>query len=110
MQTIQIVMLHEYSIVFSSAGRAKAFKSDLLPMNDEALIRAFCHRHRYSRHAVRAATARAGKMRMALVLGAVVGQFKMPCTSIHKCLVHQPDAQQTFERSIDCDFIESSAA
>jgi hypothetical protein len=46
---------------------------------------------------------------MALLFCAVVGQFKMPGPFVYKGLVHQPDSQQTFERSIDCDFIESLA-
>ena len=43
---------------------------------------------------------------MALALGAVVGQFKMPGSLVYKNLMHQPDAQQTFESPVDCDLVE----
>ena len=49
----------------------------------------------------------ARKMWMALMLGAVVGQFKMPGPLVHISFVHQPGSQQTIERSINCDFVES---
>ena len=34
----------------------------------------------------------------------------MPCPFVHKGLVHQPDAHQAFEGSIDCNFIELPAS
>jgi len=43
---------------------------------------------------------------MALILGAVVGQFEMPGSLVYKNLMHQPDAQQTFESPVDCDLVE----
>lgn len=45
---------------------------------------------------------------MALALGAVMGQFEMPGSFVNKCLMHKPDAQQTFEGSIYCDLVEVS--
>lgn len=56
------------------------------------------------------AAVRAGEMRVALAFGAIVGQLKMPGSLIHKDLMHKPDSQQTFERSVDRDFVEMSFA
>jgi hypothetical protein len=96
----------KYSSTILSAGRAEPLEPDLLALNNEAFMRAFCHWKRYSHQAVRAAAACACKMRMALVLGAVVSQFKMPGPFVHKGLMHQPDVQKAFECPIDCNFIE----
>jgi len=105
-QTTQIVILHIYSIAFSSTGRAEAFEPDLLAADDKAFVRAFYHRQYYPCQAGRLTAARTGKMRMALALSAVMGQFKMPGPFVNKYLMHQPDAQQAFEGSIDCDLVE----
>lgn len=75
-----------------STCRAETFEPDLLAVNDKTLIRAFCHWQRYSRQAVSVAAARTCEMRMALMLGTVVRQFKMPGPLVHIGLVHQPNA------------------
>ena len=73
MRAIQIVILHKYSIVFSSTRRAEAFEPYLLAADDKTFVQAFCHRQRYIRQAGRIAAARAGEMGVALALGAVMG-------------------------------------
>jgi hypothetical protein len=84
----------------------ESFEPNLLAMNNETFVRAFCHWQRYSHQAMCVATTRTGKMRVALMFGAVMRQFKMPGSFVYEGLVHQPDSQQTLERSINCDFIE----
>jgi hypothetical protein len=106
MRMTQITILHKYSITFLSTVRAETFEPNLLAANDKAFVRAFCHRQQYLSQAGRIAAARTGKMRMALALGAVVGQFEMPGPLINKDLMHQPNTQQAFEGSVDCDLVE----
>ena len=89
-----------------SAGRAQTFEPNLLAVDDEAFVWAACHRERYFRQAGRVAAVCTGKMRMALALGAMVGQFEMPRSFLHKGPVYQPDPQQAFEGPVDCHFIE----
>jgi hypothetical protein len=73
MWTIQITILHIYSFAFLSTRRAEPFEPDLLTIDDKAFVGAFCHGQRYTRQAVSVAAARARKMRMALMLGTIVG-------------------------------------
>jgi len=59
--------------VFLSARRAQAFETDLLAVDNKALVGALSHRQRYFRQAVCAAAVCTGKMRMTLAFGAVMG-------------------------------------
>ena len=47
----------------------------------------------------------AGEMGMALCIGAVVGQFEMPCSFSQEGLVDDTGMDEGFERSIDGDFV-----
>ena len=62
----------QYSFTLS-ARRTQTLESDLLALNNKALVWALCHRKRYFRKAVCIAASCTGEMRMALALGAVVG-------------------------------------
>ncbi len=106
MRATQIVILHIYSITFSSAGRAETFEPDLLAADDKTFMWALCHWQRYFRQASRVTAARTGEMGVALALCAIVGQFKMPCPFVNKYFMHQPDVQQAFESSVDCNLVE----
>lgn len=75
-------------------------------MNDEAFVGTLGHWQRDVHQAVCLAAARAGEMRVALVLGAIVGQLEMPGALVHESLVHKPDFQQALERSIEGHFVE----
>jgi len=79
-------------------------------VDDEAFVGAFGHRQRDFGQAVGVPAACAGKMRMALVLGAMVGQLVMPRPFVHKDPVHQADLQQARERSVDGYFVEMPRA
>lgn len=57
---------------FSSAGWTQAFEADPLTLNNKAFVRALGHRQQYFRQAVRVTAACAGKMGMALALGAII--------------------------------------
>jgi hypothetical protein len=79
-------------------------------VDDKAFVRALGHRQGDFRQAVGVAAARAGEMGMALAFGATTGKLKMPGSLIHKSLMYQANSQQTFEGSVDCDFIEVLSA
>ena len=40
------------------------------------------------------------------MLRAIVGQFEVPCSSVHEGFVYEADANQAFKRAVDCDFVE----
>jgi len=94
----------------SSAGWAKAFEADLLAVDDEAFVGAFGHGQRDFGQAVGVAAARAGKMRVALPLGAMMSQFVMPGPLVHENPVHEADLHQTHERSVNCHLVETAWA
>lgn len=77
-------------------------------MDDKSLVRAFSHRQRYARQAVRITTACTGEMRVTLAFRAVVGQLEMPRSFLHKRFVNQSDFQQAFERPVDRYLVEAS--
>ena len=91
---------------FLCARWAQAFETNLLAVDNKALVGALSHRQRYFRQAVCAAAACAGKVRMTLAFSAVMGQFKMPRSFLYKSLMHQPDLQETFQGSVDCNLVE----
>ena len=74
-------------IPFLSAGRTQTLETDLLALNNKALVRALCHRQRYFHQAVCIATACTGEVRMTLALGAVVSQFIMDRSFFYKGLM-----------------------
>jgi len=47
-----------------------------------------------------------GKVRMTLLLRAVVGQLEMRGSFVHERLMHKPDPEQAFERSVDSHLVE----
>ena len=76
-------------------------------MDNKSFVRAFCHRQRYFRQAVRIAAVCAGEMGMALALCTVMGQFEMLGPFVCKDFVHEADGQQAFEGSVDCYLVEA---
>jgi len=79
-------------------------------VDDETLVRASWHGHGKLQQAVRHATVGAGKMRVALRFGAMVGQLEIEGSVLDECLVHQAGFQQSRQRTIDCRFVEMPAA
>jgi hypothetical protein len=79
--------------MFSGAGRAKTLKANLLAADYETFVGALYHRQRHSHQAVCTAAACTGKMRMALALGAVMGQFVMSRSFGDESFMNQPDFQ-----------------
>ena len=61
------------ALLLLSAGRAQAFKPNLLTVDNKAFMRALGHRQCNLCQAVRVAAGCAGKMGMALACGAIVG-------------------------------------
>jgi len=62
------------------------------------------------RQAVCGAAVSTGKMRVALVFGAVICEFKVPGPFSQIGLVNQTGVNEAFKGSINCDFIRSAEA
>ena len=69
--------------------RTQPFKPDLLVVKDKAVVGAFGHRQRDIGQAVSITAVGAGEVRVALFLGAVVGQFIMPGSITDKGSVYE---------------------
>ena len=74
-------------------------------MNNKTFVRALCHWKIKVCQAEGVAAVRAGKMRMALLFAAVVGEFKMPRSFTQKRFMNETGFYEFFEHAVDCYFV-----
>lgn len=98
-----------YKLQVRIAFRAKAFELYALVTDNKTLVRAFYHRNRNLCQTVCVPTIHTGKMRVALVLGAIVCQFEMPGPFLQKCLMDNAGSQKAFECAINRDLIRTGS-
>ena len=73
---------------FPAAARAQSLKPNLLAMDHKTLLQTFDNRNRQSDKAAYYTASFTGEVRVALAFSALVGQFEMPCSFVHKGLMH----------------------
>jgi hypothetical protein len=73
-----------------------------LAVDDETFARTLSQRKIYIRKTIRITAIRTGKMRMALTLGAVMGQLEMPRPLVKERLMHKTRFEKCLQRAVDC--------
>ena len=94
----------------SSARWAKALKPNLLTMSNKAFLEALDNRNRQTHQTTRYPAICAGKMGMALLVGALIGQFIMPRPLVKVRPVDQTRFQEPFQYTINGDTVRSRGA
>ena len=74
--------------LFPAAAGAQALQSNLLAMNYKAFLHTLYNRNGQPDQTAYYSASFTGEVRMALAFSALVGQFKMPCSFLHKGLMH----------------------
>jgi len=73
--------------------------------DDKTIVWALCHWNTKVCQAVSNSAVRAGKVRMALYFGAVVGEFKMPRSFTQKRFMNETGFYEFFEHAVDCHLV-----